>query len=96
MQDDDAAYAAHCQRFRDAGFTADKLAAARRDFGHGPNSVDPADRQELASLLKEPTESELPAVLEKHAARLAELGHYDMAADVQLASERLSREGRST
>lgn len=37
----------------------------------------------------EPTASELPALLEKHASRLAEMGHYDIAADVQLASERL-------
>ena len=42
--------------------------------------------------LKEPTASELPALLEKHASRLAEMGHYDIAADVQLASERLSSE----
>ena len=40
---------------------------------------------------KEPKASELPALLEKHASRLAEMGHYDIAADVQLAAERLSR-----
>jgi hypothetical protein len=55
----------------------------------------PEDSSELLvgeisfSSLKEPAPSELPVLLEKHASRLAEMGHYDIAADVQLASERL-------
>lgn len=61
---------------------------------HRPSSPDNAylDCDDMAAAydaLKEPTASALPALLEKHASRLAELGHYDIAADVQLASERL-------
>lgn len=51
----------------------------------------PVDQQYHSyDLMKEPTTDELPAMLEKHALRLAGLGHYDIAADVQLAAERLS------
>jgi hypothetical protein len=53
-------------------------------------SLDCEDMAAAYDAMKEPTASELPALLEKHALRLAELGHYDIAADVQLASERLS------
>jgi hypothetical protein len=123
---DDDAYAAHCEMFRRAGFTAETVARAReaaeRDFASKPlpkspffaappedpnelvkyvsprkplttnqdtTSLDCEDMAAAYDALEEPTASELPALLEKHASRLAELGHYDIAADVQLASERL-------
>lgn len=154
MKNDDDQYAAHCEMFRRAGFSAESVARAREAAEReGPQlkksgtanpdnaSLDcddmaaayaskplpkspffaapPEDPTELlvgvvsyrkranpddASLdcddmaaahdaLREPTTKELPALLEKHAARLAELGHYGIAADVQLASERIVATG---
>ena len=68
-----------------------KYVSPRKPLTTNPDNtiLDCEDMSAAYDAMKEPTASELPALLEKHASRLAEMRHYDSAADVQLASERL-------